>query len=271
MPVTVAERNESPRVTSGDNPGVEHLYWIRGTDDRDTARTALLTEAPSTSDGYPLLSNTLEYLGGELWDATVAYGPRDGTTQETGSSTYTFETGGGTQHITQSLETLSSVGIPDYTPPETQQAIGVNGDSIEGVDIIAPVFNFSETHYIADASVTTAYKLALYALTGKVNSASFRGFAAREVLFRGASGSKRVAPGGATDWEITFHFSAAPSNASLAISPDLTVDKEGGWDYVWVMYKDTASPMGVQKTPVAAYVERVYEEGDFSGLGIGTS
>lgn len=270
MPVTVAERNESPRVTSGDSPGVEHLYWVRGTDDRDTARTALLAEAPATSDGYPLLSNTLEYLGNELWDATVAYGPRDNSTQETGSSVFTFETGGATQHITQSLETRSSVGIPDFTVPDTERAIGLNGDSVEGVDIIVPQFNFSETHYIADASVDTAYKLALYALTGKVNNATFRGFAAGEVLFRGASGSRRVAPGGDIDWEITFQFSAAPSDASLSISPDLTVNKEGGWDYVWVMYKDTASPMGVQKTPVAAFVERVYESADFAGLGIGT-
>ena len=48
-----------------------------------------------------------------------------------------------------------------------------------------PVYNFSETHYIAAENVTQAYKATLFALTGRINAAPFRGFAAGEVLFSG--------------------------------------------------------------------------------------
>ena len=45
-----------------------------------------------------------------------------------------------------------------------------------------------------------------------------------------------------------------------------------GWEYLWVRYadeEDAAAKMLV-KRPIAAYVEKVYEEGDFSQLGIGS-
>jgi len=69
-------------------------------------------------------------------------------------------------------------------------AIGVTDTGVEGVEIVVPVYNFSETHYLPDGQVTQGYKLTLFGLTGKVNNGSFRGFAAGEVLFLGASGSK---------------------------------------------------------------------------------
>jgi len=59
------------------------------------------------------------------------------------------------------------------------------------VDITVPVYSFSETHYNSLAFVTESYKQTLFGLTGKVNNAAFKGFAAGEVLFLGASGSKR--------------------------------------------------------------------------------
>jgi hypothetical protein len=83
----------------------------------------------------------------------------------------------------------------------------------EGFDIIVPTCNFSETHYIAVASVTKAYKATLVSLTGKVNNAKFRGFAAGEVLFLGASGSQR-----GDDWEITFKFSANSNVKGLKVA-----------------------------------------------------
>ncbi len=129
-----------------------------------------------------------------------------------------------------------------------------------------PVYNFSETHYIAAENVTQAYKAILFALTGRLNAASFRGFAAGEVLFLGASGSKR----GEEDWEITFRFAASPNVSGLSVG-NITGIAKRGWDYLWVRYvdvEDTAAK-AIVKRPVAAYVERVYYDGDYSALGIG--
>ena len=64
-------------------------------------------------------------------------------------------------------------------------------DAIEGVDITIPVYSFSETDFPDAAFVTLAYYSTLFNLTGKVNNASFKGLAAGECLFLGASGSKR--------------------------------------------------------------------------------
>jgi len=82
------------------------------------------------------------------------------------------------------------------------------------------------------------------------------------------------------DSECTKLVYAFPTNEKLAASPNrtgITVGSIGGiskkgWEYLWVRYadvEDTGSNTLV-KRPVAAYVEKVYEEGNFAGLGIGT-
>lgn len=130
-----------------------------------------------------------------------------------------------------------------------------------------PVYNFSETHYIDAALMTGAYKAALFFLTGAVNNAPFRGFAAGEVLFLGASGSKR----GQDDWEIRFRFAASPNVTGLVVGSITGINKRG-WEYLWGRYADAedTAAKALVKRPVAAYVEQVYPYGDFSGLGIGT-
>ena len=117
--------------------------------------------------------------------------------------------------------------------------------------------------------VTTSYKKAVAALTGTVNSSSFRGFAAGEVLFLGASGSKKSKKTSAP-WEITFRFAVSANQSGLEVGK-LKVSSKKGWDYLWVRYADKVSEnkKNVIKEPVAAYVERVYPEGDFGNLGLG--
>ena len=92
--------------------------------------------------------------------------------------------------------------------------------------------------------------------------------AAGECLFLGASGSKR----GEEDWEITFRFAASPNRTGITVG-DITGIAKKGWEYLWVRYADAedAAAKALVKKPVAVYVEKVYEDGDFSGLGIGTS
>ena len=51
---------------------------------------------------------------------------------------------------------------------------------------------------------------------------------------------------------------------------DITgVDKKG-WEYIWVRYADAEDENVLVKQPIAVYVEKVYDEGNFAGLGIGT-
>ena len=143
--------------------------------------------------------------------------------------------------------------------------IGVTPDGIEGVDITVPVYRFSETHLVADSRVTNEYKGKLFRLTGKTNDGAWGGFAEGEVLFLGASGSKR----GRGDWEITFSFAASPNATGLTVGDISDIDKKG-WEYLWVEYAESvdeaANPKRLVKRPVAVHVERVYDAGDFADL-----
>ena len=132
------------------------------------------------------------------------------------------------------------------------------------MDITVPVYNFSETHYLADAAVTGSYKSTLRSLTGRVNNASFKGFAAGEVLFLGASGSKR----GDDDWEITFRFAASENRSSITVG-DITGVAKKGWEYMWVRYADAedATAKAIVKKPVAVYIGRSTRKASSQGWG----
>jgi hypothetical protein len=98
-----------------------------------------------------------------------------------------------------------------------------------------------------------------------VNDTEFRGRAAGEVLFLGATGAKR----GRGDWEITFRFAASPNATGIAIG-DITGIAKNGWDYLWVLYEEQedSTAKALVKYPKAVYVEEVYPEGDFDALEI---
>ena len=247
----------------------ERLYLVTGTQDAQVA-----FDAVSTSEWGDLIVEDFELEeipGREAWLVTVRYVRPDASLEPpaVGESTFSFDTGGGTQHITQSLQTVgrfapSGGAGGGATAPDFQGAIGATSDSVEGVDIVVPVYTFSETHYFAPDFVTNGYKSTLFILTGKVNSAPFKGLAAGECLFLGASGSKR----GNGDWEISFRFAGSPNRTSFSVG-SINVPSKKGWEYLWVRYQDVVDSNVLVKQPVAAYVEKVYESGDFSSLGIG--
>lgn len=267
MPVLVEERFESRDRTAGDSPATDLRFWISGTDDDSTALAALLSTAPLTYCTLVFQSANLSPIGPDLWDGTVRYGPyTPEDPKQPGDSSYQFDTGGGTHKITQSLQTMQRKAPAGKTAPDFKGAIGVTQDDVEGVDVTIPVYNFSETHIILASAVTNAYKSKLFALTGKTNNGQFRGFAVGEVLFLGASGAKR----GKEDWEISFKFAASPNVQNLAVGEIQGIDKKG-WDYLWIRYADSedAESKTLVKKPLAAYVERVYDSGDFGDLGIG--
>ena len=261
MPVTIDEKFDSREATESDSPTTELLYVVQGTDDDLAVKSLVAATAPALYNGLVRDSFTIKPVGGGVWECSVQY------VEVSSDSQFTFDTGGGTQHISQSLQSVNRYAAPGEIAPDFQGAIGVNGDQIEGTDITVPVYNFTETHYIDDSLVTGAYKATLFFLTGRVNNAPFKGFAKGEVLFLGASGAKR----GFEDWEITFRFAASPNVTGLTLGNIVGIDKEG-WQYLWVRFTDEEDNVAktLIKKPIAAYVERVYEYGDFSGLGIGT-
>jgi hypothetical protein len=289
MPITVEEKYDSRQSTTGSNAQVTLTFIAHGSDDDLAIKAAVEDFAPETYDDLPRQSVQIEPIAEEYWDASVRYAESSSSssggssTPDPGSDeyTYNFDTMGGTQHITQSLNTVGSYAdssIP--SAPDFHGAIGVsnaNGNSeVQGVDITVPIYNFSETHYLTTEQVTPEYKGTLFQLTGKVNNAAFRGLAAGECLFLGASGTLHGTEfndgtSGGGDWEITFRFAASPNKTGITIGSITGISKKG-WEYLWVRYADAEDmdAMAMVKRPVAAYVEQVYQEADFSVLDIGT-
>jgi len=270
MPVIVEEKLQSRELSAGDSATAELLYTIRGTANDTEAQGELASVSPLYHNGLPRKTLRVSPVfvdvndpDRSIWDGTVSYA-RD-VRPETGDSVFSFDTGSGTQHITQSLATVGKYAAPHQTALNFGGAIGVTHDSVEGVDITVPVYNWTETHYLDNVYVTGNYRAALFWLTGKVNQQTFRGFEPGEVLFLGASGSKR----GEEDWEITFRFAASPNAWNLTVG-DITGICKRGWEYLWVRYADGEDQGEPVKRPAAVYVEQVYEYGDFRGLGIGT-
>jgi len=271
MPIVVEEKFDSRVSIAGDNPSVELRYIVFGTSDDLAAKSELASGSPDIYDDLPRQNIQIEPLANDIWEGVVRYGlTEQSPPPQTGESSFSFDTGGGTQHITHSRGTVGICAAPGITAPNFQGAIGVTDNGVEGVDITVPVYHFSETHYLADSVVTPAYKGTLFALTGRVNNASFKGLASGEALFLGAAGSKRGTDP-EDDWEITFRFAGSPNVTGLTIGPITGVDKKG-WEYLWVRYdevEDENAKVLVQR-PIAAYVEQVYEYGNFAALGIGT-
>ncbi|MCZ2341697.1 MAG: hypothetical protein LC104_07860 [Bacteroidales bacterium] len=277
MPVIIEKFDSGSATVGPDSPSVDLLYAVIGSESDLDVRALVEATIPAICRGMVFQNYHIEHKGGGIWDVSVRYGRLEGEaseTPETGDppaqaedtlgSSYSFETSGGTQHITQSLQTVGRYGKPGKNPPDLKGTIGFNNDSVEGCDITVPVFRFTITHAIPVALVTFGYAVTLFQLTGKVNNAPFKGFAAGEVLFLGASGQRRDSE----KWEISFAFTASPNTAGLQVGDIAGIAKKG-WEYLWVRYADVEDQKVLVKQPESVHVERVYDSANFALLGIG--
>jgi hypothetical protein len=237
-------------------------------DVRDAAAAAIGTDIPDNLAGVPLDEIEIsEQIRTGMWRIAARY--KLASWQDPPDGQFSFDTSGGTQHITQSRSTVRR-----YGPAATGKwpgAIGFDGKRVNGTDITVPVFNFTVMRYRYDREVTQAYKLALFHATGKFNNAPFLGFADGEVLFLGAAGSR---PGDDPDdqWQLTFKFAAQENRTDIMIG-DIGPITKLGWDLLWVHYDrpevETVSGKGILiPKPDAVYVERVYLPTDFSVLKV---
>lgn len=251
--------------SQGQNPTGVNRYQVMGTDDRTLARMLADAASPLLVDGLVKQQIHVTELGGELWEADVQYGTAE--RGEPGSVEWSLEIGGGgSQHITQSLETIQRYPAGARNFHGALLVRGQNGDlQADGIDIDVTRFAWSETHHFEYSQVGIDYLDTLFSLRGKVNDADWRIFSKGEVRFMGVSGSGK----GEYTFPLTFQFEASPNATGLTVGDITGVDKEG-WQYLWVFYeKDedlTADGKIIQ--PAGVYVEKVYEYGDFDALGL---
>ncbi|MBR2488030.1 MAG: hypothetical protein IKB52_02810 [Kiritimatiellae bacterium] len=266
------ERDETIDA-KGNVTEVEIPYLVFNVADESAALAAARPRVKSVA-GMSLESiEVVERINATTWKVKAVYEVDDGGEQpdddggDEDTTVFAFDTGGGTKHLNQSLKTD---GRYPNNAPDFAGAIEVDNEgNVNGVDVTMPVLNFTETHTLSGSRVSTSYKKTLASLTGTVNRSGFRGFSAGEVLFLGASGTKRSKKSSAP-WEITYRFAVSPNRAGFK-GGDIQVTRKYGWDYLWVRYADKVAEGGknVVKNPDGDYVEMLYPEGDFGNLGIG--
>lgn len=265
--VKVVEVRRSRQLTSSDSPTARLEYAVfGGPEDPELAELYALAAAPPIVAGLPMQSVNVRARDDDetVFDIEIQYGKtQKREPPETGDEEISFDLSPQTTRVSQSLETIARV---PSNAPNFNGGIGFKKDEFEGADVFVPALSFSITRYVPTAQVTNAYIQGLMTAAFRVNDAPWRGHAAGEVLFAGASGAKRSA----ADYTMTFRFMASKNATQLQVG-NLVVPSKTGWDYLWVLYdfdEDQVSK-AVVKRPKAAYVERVYEKISFpTYLGI---
>lgn len=267
MSITFHEEWSSRSQQTGANATAETRWIADGSDDPDAVRVAALADATVTAAIYVDLviqSVSVERISHSACRVVVNYGLLK--PPEEGQSTYTFNTVGGTEHISHAISTVGSYPASGRPTIDFKNAIGVTRTEVRGTDVPARVYDFSETHYLSDLAVTQAYRLSLFNMTPSFNAAPFRGFAAGECLYRGTSGSKR----GEDLWELTYHFSATPNQTNIDVG-GIVVPNKLGWDFIDVYLEaieDSASDRIIM-APRQVDVKRVTQIASLASLGIG--
>ena len=222
-------------------------------------------------------SYSVSYLGDDAWQVTISYekqGADDDDQRDPLKRSRSFDTSGGTQHKTQAYSVGSGSTLDfEYRYPSSATnmsgAIGVDDNSVHGVDVVVPALTWTETYDVPHSYVTANYIKTVAGLTGTVNNAAFRSFEAGEVLFMGASGSQEWDDQkGNGPWSLSFKFAASKNETGITIGSISGIQKKG-WHYLWVRYETASDTSSVFQRPKAVYVSKVYQEGSFSGLGIG--
>jgi len=248
---------------------VEIPYLVFDAADEDAALAAVLGTAPQYCQDLPLetieidsrQSETTFRVNARYKDEELSSSDDD---DEEDEPTVSFDCGGGSKHLLYSLSQKKSFGTKD-----AGGAIGWNGKSgddceIVGVDIPTAQLRETYTKQMRISKLSTSFKKKVAALVGKVNSGSFQGWSAGEVMFLGMSYSTPAKK--AKKVTVTFNFAIQPNESGVKVGGK-SVSKKG-FEYVWAISK-TVVNNGVPKIEVEAiYVDQVCEYASFSALGL---
>ena len=200
----------------------------------------------------------MSHEGFGLYYITVPYAREK---KETGSYRFSFDTTGGSVHITASKETVGKFPASP-TPPDFKQLIGVHEDQVDGVDRVIPALKMSYSFKHPLGVMSEAKARYLSSITGMVNSTLWHGFQAGEILFLGATGSD----GTDAEAEVTYQVVGSANVDDLSFGDIANIVKKGH-DYAWIAWKDAVDP-GPPKRPVKqpefVYVERLYDTVDLN-------
>lgn len=256
---------------NGKYTSAEIPYLVFDAADEDEALAAVLASAPASCRELPLESieideraNETTYRVNAIYREEEVSAVPDSDDDDDESPTLSFDCGGGTKHLLYSLAQKKVYGDKD-----AGGAIGWNGKSgddceIAGVDIPTAQLRETYTKQMRISRLTTSYKRSVASLVGKVNSGSFKGWSAGEVMFLGMSYSTPAKK--ASKVTVTFNFAIQPNESNVKIG-EHSVSKKG-FEYAWAISKSVAAGGGPKIEVEGIYVDQVCEYASFSALGL---
>jgi len=295
MAITVAERHETDTGSDGQRKGTEKRYIIKGTASLADALAELASVSPTTFNDLVRQTWNVEPVFVDvdnpdqcIWYGTVYYEQTKTSTLKLAKGDQIIRTrsGGGTEHIMVPIIRRGAYAPSGETAPAAH-GIGDDGrGNVEGVDIHGWRYEFTVTRIYHNPTGTgeddapsegdIAFELnhTNGAKFTVVDTHSGRTITAQvdECIFLGHEcGGTERADGG---FQIDYHFAIRPHRTEFEIpNTGITVPEVHGWDYLWTRYEqaeDDTAKRAYAKA-LAAYVDQVYYQGDFSGLKLKSS
>lgn len=269
---------DSAEKTTGANPRHAPKWYARGyatsAEAISAVDTAVGAAGETTIDGMVVRNRTPRLItinpGGTVtrdWEVSLEYAtPSFGETE----ATMSFDITGGSIHMTQSRETVSAQAIGGATLyDDLHGAIGWNKETnqVQGVDVsdggagVGFTLNrvFPKSYLVGASPTVTVAQIA--ALKWRTNSSTFFGASAGQMRFIGCSGSLQ----NDNQWHLAYKF-LWDTQATQAIN-DVTVTIPPH-HYMWVCYEMKVVGAHKLMVPVEVLVERLFDSGDFSVLGL---
>ncbi len=264
MTFSFEERPESRSVSLlGDQPTAELVYKAVGNANELEVQAYALGATPRFVSTYSgtLYRQTIGLIpdGFAQYIVTVPYGRNK---RDNGDFTFDFDTTGGTVNIKAGKEHIASYPEDMANPDPLGGCLNVKEDGeVEGAEIVIPALRFSVRFRHPAGVVTLDYVKLLSNATGRMNSATFLGFAPGELLFVGASGSD----GSEADAEISYQFIASANATGITVGGVTGIDKLGH-NYLSIESADAVADGGPGKEVKRVHIDRVYESMDFAAV-----
>lgn len=196
----------------------------------------------------------IESIGWDAWHINVPYAKRK---KENGQWDWSFRSSGGTIRITGGKhKAVFPAGKPTHNG-----LIGVNGEEVEGVDVVVPatIYDFSFRH--PQGVVSLSYSKAISDMTGVVNSDNWLAFGPGEMLFLGPNGSD----GSNSEAQLSYSFAYSKTVSNLQVG-DIAIVNKQGHDVAWITYKKEVQNNLPAQVPDYVNIVEVYRRYEFSSI-----
>ena len=281
-------------------------YLLSNLNGYDAAEERLHRIAPLLRRGHRRGRCSADPVGGGFWVGTVDYANESVVVNPVGPvfSGWEWETSEKSERVTQAwTDSVAVAGVvpnanantvvyttlgatqPGINCPDFKGAIGVENDSIRGVEKPAALMNWSETWVYPATHITknrpprtirdldkkpvrlsqpplfdTAQRMCF-----TVNKEPFRGRPSGSLLLTSVKTGRMNA--GSSSVPVTFSLSYSPARTNFAVGP-ITVALKDGWDFLDVYYETNSSDREIVKLAKYVYVLRIFERTDFKDLGL---